>query len=153
MTVVKFHLVSSLSPSGVLEALTDFSPTRAKAWPSIDREHFEVHGLGENWAEVTEGTSAAWERARYDWEPGGDEVVITTLDSKLFGPGGGWVFRMTPQADGTRVDVQLTRTPSTLKGKLLASLLPAVAPSSLRKSFAGPLQARRRRAAEPLNAG
>ncbi|MFE5585483.1 hypothetical protein [Kitasatospora sp. NPDC056531] len=142
MTVVNFHLISSLSPSGVLEVLTDFSPARAKAWPGIDIEHFEVHGLGENWAEVTEGNSSAWERTRYDWEPGGNEVTVTTLDSKLFGPGGGWVFRMTPEAAGTRVDVQLTRTPSTLKGKLLASLLPAVAPASLRKSFAGPLQSR-----------
>ncbi|MFF0390548.1 hypothetical protein ACFYS8_17930 [Kitasatospora sp. NPDC004615] len=142
MTVVNFQLVSSLTPSEVLTVLTDFSPARPDAWPTIDAEHFEVHGTGEGWAEVTEGTAAAWERARYEWEPGGDTVVIRTLDSKLFGPGGGWIFRMTPEADGTRVDVQLTREPATLKGKLLASLLPVAAPSSLRKSFAGPLKAR-----------
>ncbi|GGV34249.1 hypothetical protein GCM10010495_59040 [Kitasatospora herbaricolor] len=141
MTVVNLHLVSSLSPSAVLAVLTDFGPGRPEAWPSIDAEHFEVHGVGENWAEVTEGTAAAWERARYDWEPGGDEVTITTLDSKLFGPGGGWLFRLTPEGDGTRVDVRLTRTPGSLKGKVLASLLPVVAPASLRKSFAGPLKA------------
>ncbi|MFE4515721.1 hypothetical protein ACFRMQ_16200 [Kitasatospora sp. NPDC056783] len=140
MTVVTFHLVSSLTPSEVLTVLTDFGPARPDAWPSIDAEHFEVHGRGEGWAEVTEGTAAAWERARYDWEPGGNTVVIRTLDSKLFGPGGGWTFRMTPEGDGTRVDVQLTREPTTLKGKMLASLLPVVAPSSLRKSFAGPLK-------------
>ncbi|MFC9330154.1 hypothetical protein [Kitasatospora sp. NPDC057015] len=142
MTVVNFHLLSTLSPTAVLAVLTDFGPARAEAWPTIDADHFEVHGLGEGWAEVTEGTAAAWERARYDWVPGGDEVTITTLDSKIFGPGGGWLFRMTPEGDGTRVDVRLTREPGTLKGKLLASLLPAVAPSSLRKSFAGPLRAR-----------
>ncbi|MFE3904950.1 hypothetical protein ACFXPY_32780 [Streptomyces sp. NPDC059153] len=34
-----------------------------------------------------------------------------------------------------------TRKPSSLKGKILAPLLPLVAPSSLRKSFAGPLKA------------
>ncbi|MFF1873902.1 hypothetical protein [Streptomyces sp. CB03911] len=141
MTVVNLHLVSSLSPSAVLAVLTDFGPGRPEAWPSIDADHFEVHGLGENWAEVTEGTAAAWERARYDWEPGGDEVTITTLDSKLFGPGGGWLFRLTPEGDGTRVDVRLTRTPGSVKGKVLASLLPVVAPASLRKSFAGPLKA------------
>ncbi|PSM42945.1 hypothetical protein C6Y14_12220 [Streptomyces dioscori] len=141
MTVVKFHLVSTLSPSGVQEALTDFSPTRATAWPTIDAEHFTVHDLGDTWAEVTEGTSSAWERARYAWTPGGDTVTITTLDSKLFGAGGGWVFRMTPEGDGTRVDVELTREPDTIKGKMLAALLPLAAPSSLRKSFAGPLQA------------
>ncbi|MFI8081728.1 hypothetical protein ACIF6L_13165 [Kitasatospora sp. NPDC086009] len=142
MTVVNFQLISSLDPDAVLAVLTDFGPARAQAWPTIDAAHFAVHGVGEGWAEVTEGTAAAWERARYDWKPGGDEVTITTLDSKLFGPGGGWVFRLTPEGDGTRVDVRLTRTPDTLKGKLLASLLPVVAPSSLRKSFAGPLRAR-----------
>ncbi|MGW2936277.1 hypothetical protein ACWDA7_31510 [Streptomyces sp. NPDC001156] len=142
MAVVRFDLVSKLSPKDVLAVLTDFSPSRAKAWPTIDAEHFEVHELGDTWAEVTEGTAAAWERARYEWEPAGDTVTITTVDSKLFGAGGGWVFRMTPEGDGTRVDVELTREPSTVKGKMLAALIPLAAPSSLRKSFAGPLQAK-----------
>jgi len=142
MAVVRFHLVSKLSPEGVLEVLTDFGPSRPQSWPTIDAEHFEVHGRGATWAEVTEGTSSAWERTRYEWQPGGDTVTITTLDSKLFGAGGGWIFRMTPEGDGTRVDVELTRQPSTLKGKMLAALLPVAAPASLRKSFAVPLQAR-----------
>ncbi|MEV6106472.1 hypothetical protein AB0M28_17395 [Streptomyces sp. NPDC051940] len=141
MTVVRFHLVSKLSPSDVREVLTDFSPSRADVWPTIDAEHFRVHELGDTWAEVTEGTSAAWERAHYEWEPDGDTVTVTTLDSKLFGAGGGWVFRLTPEGAGTRVDVELTRQPSTLRGKMLAALLPLAAPPSLRKSFAGPLQA------------
>lgn len=141
MAVVRFHLVSALDPKGVLEVLTDFSPARAGTWPTIDAAHYEVHELGDTWAEVTEGTAAAWERARYAWEPGGDRVNVTTLDSKLFGAGGGWVFRMSPEGSGTRVDVELTREPSTLKGRMLAALLPAVAPGSLRKSFAGPLRA------------
>ncbi|WP_225847488.1 hypothetical protein [Streptomyces sp. HPF1205] len=142
MAVVRFHLVSSLGPAEVREVLTDFGPSRPEVWPSIDAEHFEVHALADTWAEVTEGTAAAWERARYDWEPDGDTVTVTTLDSKLFGAGGGWVFTMTPEGDGTRIDVELTRQPSTLKGKMLASLLPLAAPSSLRKSFAGPLRAK-----------
>ncbi|MET7759246.1 hypothetical protein ABZT27_31775 [Streptomyces sp. NPDC005389] len=140
MAVVRFHLVSQLSPQDVLGVLTDFGPSRADAWPTIDAEHYRVHELGDAWAEVTEGTAAAWERARYEWTPGGDTVTITTLDSKLFGAGGGWVFRMTPEDGGTRVDVALTRQPSTIKGKMLASLLPLAAPSSLRKSFAVPLR-------------
>ncbi|MER7949697.1 hypothetical protein ABTY59_20135 [Streptomyces sp. NPDC096079] len=140
MAVVRFHLVSQLSPQDVLGVLTDFGPSRADAWPTIDAEHFQVHELGDTWAEVTEGTAAAWERARYDWTPGGDTVTITTLDSKLFGAGGGWVFRMTPGDGGNRVDVELTRQPSTIKGRMLASLLPLAAPSSLRKSFAVPLR-------------
>ncbi|MFE9628094.1 hypothetical protein [Streptomyces sp. NPDC006527] len=142
MTVVRFHLVSRLSTKEVLGVLTDFGPSRAQAWPTINADHFEVHDLGDTWAEVTEGTAAAWERARYEWEPAGDTVTITTLHSKLFGAGGGWVFTMTPEGDGTRVDVELTRQPSTLKGKMLAALLPLAAPGSLRRSFAGPLQAK-----------
>lgn len=141
MAVVRFHLVSTLSPSAVLGVLTDFGPSRAEAWPTIDAEHFVVHDRGDTWAEVTEGTAAAWERARYDWRPGGDTVTIATLDSRLFGAGGGWVFTMTPEGDGTRVDVELTRRPTTVKGRALAAMLPLVAPASLRKSFARPLKA------------
>ncbi|PXX71356.1 YD repeat-containing protein [Nocardia tenerifensis] len=141
MAIVRFHLLSTLSPAEVVRVLTDFGPDRPQAWPSIDAEHFVVHDRGATWAEVTEGTAAAWERARYDWDPAGDTVTVTTLNSKLFGPGGGWVFRVTPDARGARVDVELTRTPRALKGKILAALLPLIGPSSLRKSFAQPLQA------------
>jgi hypothetical protein len=141
MAVIRFHLMSSLSPAEVMDVLTDFGPTRPDVWPSIDAEHFVVHDRGENWAEVTEGTATAWERARYDWTPGGDTVTVTTLDSKLFGAGGGWVFRITPDLPGCRVDIELTRTPQAFKSKLLAALLPLIGPSSLRKSLGTPLQA------------
>lgn len=141
MTTIRFHFDSSLSPAAALQVLTDFGPARPQAWSSIDAEHFVVHERGDTWALVTEGTAAAWEKARYEWDPSGDEVVVTTLDSKLFGPGGGWRFRVTPQGAGSRIDVELTRTPAALKGKMLASLLPLVGPASLKKSFAGPLKA------------
>jgi YD repeat-containing protein len=141
VTTIRFHLQSALSPAEVLGVLTDFGPTRPAAWPTIDTEHFTVHDRGETWAEVTEGTAAAWERARYEWDPAGTTVTIRTLDSKLFGAGGGWIFRAVPAGAGSRVEVELTRTPRTLKGRVLAALLPLVGPSSLRKSFAGPLRA------------
>ncbi|MEV6338505.1 hypothetical protein AB0M12_27750 [Nocardia vinacea] len=141
MATVRFHLISTLSPAEVVNVLTDFGPTRPEVWPSIDAEHFVVHDRGQNWAEVTEGTAAAWEHARYDWDLAEHTVTIATLDSKLFGAGGGWVFRATPDLFGTRIDVELTRTPQAFKGKILAALLPLIGPSSLRKSFAAPLQA------------
>ncbi|WP_405182086.1 hypothetical protein OG225_13990 [Nocardia sp. NBC_01377] len=144
MTTVRFHLVSPLSPAEVVEVLTDFGPTRADTWPTIDADHFVVHDRGETWAEVTEGTegtAAAWERARYEWDPARGIVTVTTLDSKLFGAGGGWVFLARGESAGTRVDVEPTRTPRAVKGKVLAALLPLAGPSTLRKSFAGPLRA------------
>ncbi len=122
--------------------LTDFTPARPAAWPIIDADHFQVHALGETWAEVTEGTAAAWERARYDWDAQRDRVTVTTHDSKVFGPGGGWVFQLTPDANGTRIDVELTRRPMTFTRKLLAALLPVVAPRALKKSFSEPSEAR-----------
>lgn len=141
MAVVRFHLDSTLSPAEVMAVLTDFSPARAEGWPTIDAEHFTVHELGDTWAEVTEGTGSAWERARYRWDETEGRVSIETLDSKVFGPGGGWEFRVAPAGRGTRVDVELTREPATFKRRMLAALLPLVGPSSLRKSFSGPLKA------------
>ena len=142
MSVTRFHLVSTLTPAEVMAVLTDFSPARAQHWPSIDAEHFQVHGSGDSWAEVTEGTAAAWERARYEWDAVQGRVTVSTHESKLFGAGGGWVFRLTPDGRGTRVDVELTREPHNFKQRLLAAALPVVGPASLRKSFAAALKAR-----------
>ncbi|MEV6781778.1 hypothetical protein [Streptomyces sp. NPDC051098] len=140
MSVLRFHMDSSMSPSEVMGVLTDFSSARAKTRPTIDSEHFTVHERGDTWAEVTEGTEGSWERARYEWDPAGDTVKVTTLDSKVFGPGGGWVFRMAPENQGTRVDIQLEREhPTTFKGKMLGVILPFAGPV-FKKSFKEPLK-------------
>jgi hypothetical protein len=141
MPTVRLQMTSRLSAPELMSVLTDFSAARPATWPTIDADHFHVHALGDTWAEVTEGTAAAWERARYDWDAGRGRVTVTTHDSKVFGPGGGWVFQLTPGKSGTRVEVELTRTPTTFGRRILAALLPLVAPRSLRKSFAKPLQA------------
>ncbi|WP_431239393.1 hypothetical protein ACQ86B_06810 [Mycolicibacterium aichiense] len=134
-------MTSTLPQPELMAVLTDFGPSRANQWPTIDAAHFHVHAVGDSWAEVTEGTAAAWERARYDWDAAAGRVTVTTHDSKVFGPGGGWVFQLTPVADGTRVDIELTRKPAGFRRKLLAALLPLVAPGSLRKAFTTPLHA------------
>ena len=140
MPTIKFHVDSTLPADRVMAVLTDFSPARAQAWPGIDAEHFEVHSHGDHWAEVTEGTAAAWERSRYEWNDAAGRVEITSYDSKVLGPGA-WVFQLTPESDGTRVDIELTRTPKDFKRKATALLMPLLR-SSLAKSYAGPLQAR-----------
>ena len=142
MSTVRLHMVSTLSPPQLAAVLTDFSSARPSAWPTIDAAHFQVHAVGDTWAEVTEGTAAAWERARYDWSQQPDRITISTLDSKVFGPGGGWVFRIAPRDSGSDVDIELTRNPRRITHRLLAYLLPLIAPRSLRRSFAGPLQAK-----------
>jgi hypothetical protein len=142
MPTVRLHMTSALSAPELMAVLTDFSSARPNLWPTIDADHFEVHDLGETWAEVTEGTASAWERARYEWDLQRRRVTVATHDSKVFGPGGGWVFQLTPEAAGTRIDVELTRRPTTFMRRLLAALLPLVAPAALKKSLAGPLQAK-----------
>lgn len=146
MPVIRFHLDSELDTAALMAVLTDFGPSRPQLWPTIDDQHFEVHALGDNWAEVTEGTESAWERARYEWDAHAGRVWVSTHDSKVFGPGGGWLFQLTSNpAGGTRVDIELTRQPAGIRRKVLAMLLPLVAPSALRKSFSGPLGATRTR--------
>jgi hypothetical protein len=142
MPTVRLHMMSALSAPELMAVLTDFTSARPALWPSVDADHFEVHAIGDTWAEVTEGTASAWERARYEWDGQRRRVTVATHDSKVFGPSGGWVFQLTPEAAGTRIDIELIRRPMTLTRRLLAALLPLVAPSALRKSFAGPLQAK-----------
>ncbi len=142
MTTVRLRMTSALTAHQLMAVLTDFTPARPTVWPTIDADHFELHALGDTWAEVTEGTASAWERARYDWDDERHRVTVTTHDSKVFGPGGGWVFQLTPDETGTRIDVELIRRPTTFTRKILAALLPLVAPKALKKSFADPLQAR-----------
>lgn len=141
MPTVRLQMTSALSAPDLMAVLTDFSPARPAMWTTIDAGHYEVHAIGDTWAEVTEGTATAWERARYDWDNQRHRVTVTTHDSKVFGPGGGWVFQLTPEPSGTRIDIELTRRPTTFARRVLAALLPLVAPKALRKSFAGPLQA------------
>ena len=41
-------------------------------------------------------------RARYDWDAHAHRVTVTTHDSKVFGPGGGRVFQLTPKSTANR---------------------------------------------------
>jgi hypothetical protein len=124
MPATQFTAHTSLSPSQTLRLLTDFGPDRADLWPNLDDAHFKVHDQGSDWAEVTEGNSMAWERERYSWDTSTGRVVIETLESNLWGPGSGWLYQLTPAAEGTDVKVTLTRVPSSLRGRLIGALIP-----------------------------
>jgi hypothetical protein len=81
MPVIRLDLTSTLSAPELMQVLTDFSASCPGTWPTIDHDHFEVHALGDTWAEVTEGTASAWERARYEWDDARSRVTIATHDS------------------------------------------------------------------------
>lgn len=135
MATAKFTVHTSLSPSEVLAVITDFGPERSRWWPNVDEAHFTVHAQGPDWAEVTEGTGMGWERERYSWNAAAGTVTIDTLESNLWGPGSGWRYEIVPAAQGTDLHVSLTRVPNSLKGRLVAALIPVAGPHALGKQF------------------
>jgi hypothetical protein len=140
MPSTQFTVHTSLSPSDVLRLVTDFGPERASRWPNLDEGHFEVHGQGPDWAEVTEGNAMGWERERYSWDADAGSVTIDTLDSNLWGPGSGWRYRLTPASGGTDVHVELTRVPKTVKGRIVGALIPVLGARALGRQFSSVLR-------------
>jgi hypothetical protein len=135
MPTTRFTVHTTLSPSEVLGLMTDFGPERASRWPNLDEAHFEVHGQGPDWAEVTEGNAMGWERERYSWDTTAGTVAIDTLDSNLWGPGSGWRYEITPSAAGTDVRVTLTRVPGSFRGRIIGALIPIAGSRALGKQF------------------
>ena len=76
---------------------------------------------------MTEGSrfgGGIWERGRYDWaDP--HLVRLTVTASNTFASGGSWDYATTPgPAGGTHVELVVNRRGRTLKGRLLAAVLP-----------------------------
>jgi hypothetical protein len=112
-------------PDRFIGALVDFGPNRAELWGNNDPGHLAVHGRGDTWAEVTEGstTGGVWQRLRYDWSVPG-EVTLDVLDSNSFGPGSRWTYRVQPDgAGGSDIDLTVVRVPNSAKGRLLDVVL------------------------------
>lgn len=126
MAHVVTDATTTASPERVIDALTDFSPRRLELWPNIDRKYFKVSALGEQSAEVTEGSAAfggVWERARYDWSHPGT-VRLDVQDSNAFRPGSFWTYQVTPAANGgSEVRMEFDRRPRNLKGFFVGGLL------------------------------
>jgi hypothetical protein len=136
--IVHFKLQSALAPDQVLNALTDFGPSRSQVWPNVDSAHFKVHGQGPGWAEVTEGSSVAggvWERARYSWDTAARTVAIETLDSNTWGPGSRWDYRLTPGPGGTSIEVTVVRNGKGWKGRLIGAGLSVAGAAMLRSQM------------------
>jgi hypothetical protein len=139
MAQVHFRLQTKLAPGTVLGVLTDFGPQRAKVWPNIDDQHFQVHGRGPGWAEVTEGSSVVggvWEREKYTWDGAAGVVAVETIDSNTWGPGSRWDYTLTPSAQGgTEIDVKVQRHGKGWKGRLIELGLVAVGAATLRSQM------------------
>lgn len=145
MPTTRFTVHTTLSPSEVMEVLTDFGPDRASRWPNVDDSHFQVHGQGPDWAEVTEGNAVGWERERYSWDSATGTVTIDTLDSNLWGPTSGWRYVLTSQSGGTDVEVTLTRVGKSFRGRLIGALIPIAGARTLGRQLRSVLRKAERR--------
>ena len=89
MARLHFEADGAVSADRFIAALTDFSERRPELWPDLDAKFYELHELGDTWAEVTEGTDVlggVWARERYDWsEPG--IVRLRLVEAADFRPG------------------------------------------------------------------
>ena len=127
MSTVHICFATSLPPDRVLYAAYDFTERRALIWPAVSVDRLTLHEIGENWADVTEGTRVGpivnWERCRYDWSNRGC-VTATVTDSNVYSfPGSRWELSAASTDGGTQVTMTwVRRFRSGAQGRLFGTL-------------------------------
>jgi hypothetical protein len=136
MATIHLHQTTTATPEQVLAALIDFGPGRSELFSATSDDFLKVHEQGPTSADVTEGNNQAWERLRYDWS-NPRRVVMTTIDSNLWGGASGHTYTFTRNANGTTdVDAVVVRDGKNAKGRLFEFLFRTVAKGVLAKSLA-----------------
>jgi hypothetical protein len=122
MARIHYEADGAVSAERFIAALTDFSERRPELWPNLDARYFELHALGETWAEVTEGTDVLggiWAREHYDWsEPG--LVRLRLVEAIDFRPGTLIDYHVSERPDGgCHVSVDFQRIATSLRGRFV----------------------------------
>jgi len=121
MTTTHVTATTTVAPAAFVAALTDFSAHRGEVFGNSDASFYKVHELGPTWADVTEGSNVAggtWQRLRYDWSTP-NKVRLDVLDGNKFGKGGWWLYDVSPDGSGSRIDLTVHRAPLTFTARLL----------------------------------
>jgi hypothetical protein len=135
MSTIRLHQTTTLTPEQYVAGLTDFGPGRAKLFGNSADEYLKVHHRGRTDADVTEGSSGIWERLQYDWSDP-NRVVLTTIDSNLWGGASGHMYNFTRRPDGmTDIDVDVVRDGKNLKGRLLGLVVGTIGRRVLEKAL------------------
>lgn len=141
MATIRFHATTTATAEQFVAGLTDFGPGRSKLFKNSADSYLQVHNIGPNEADVTEGSGGVWERLYYNWSDV-HHVTLKTIDSNLFGGASGHTYTLTPQPDGTTdIDVVLIRQGKNLRGLVVAGVLGTVGKRSLAKAFANSVKA------------
>ena len=124
MAKIHYEADGPVSADRFIAALTDFSERRPELWPDLDAKFYELHELGDTWADVTEGTDVlggVWARERYDWsEPG--IVRLRLVEAADFRPGTVTEYRVSTRPDGgCHVEVDFQRVAASLRGRIVGA--------------------------------
>jgi hypothetical protein len=85
--------------------------------------------------------AAFWERLHYDWSDP-NRVVLTTIDSNVWGGASGHTYTFTRQPNGTTdIDVIVVRDGKNLKGWVLGFVLGTIGRSVLERAFENSVKA------------
>ncbi|WP_050419185.1 hypothetical protein [Bradyrhizobium tropiciagri] len=153
MSTIRLHRTTSLTPEQYVAGLTDFGPGRSKVFGNSADAYLKVHDRGPSDADVTEGSSGIWERLYYDWSDP-DHVVLTTIDSNVWGGASGHTYNFTRRPDGTTdIDVIVVRDGKNLKGWVLGLVLRTIGKGVLVKAFENSVKAIEQRHADALRRG
>ena len=119
MATIHLNQTTTATPEHFVAALTDFGPGRSKIFGNSADGYLKVHDQGPGRADVTEGSRGVWERLRYDWSDP-NRVILTTIDSNVWGGASGHTYTLTRRPDGTTdVDVVVVREGKNFKGRVL----------------------------------
>ena len=122
MAKIHYEADGAISADRFVAALVDFSERRPALWPNLDAKFYELHELGDTWAEVTEGTDVlggVWARERYDWSDPGI-VRLRLVEARDFRPGTLIEYRVASRPDGgCHVAVDFQRIAASLRGRFV----------------------------------
>jgi hypothetical protein len=121
----------------VIGAMIDFSDRRPEIWPNLSAKIYRAHSVGENTADVTEGTDipggGVWERVTYEWTDAVVKSVIT--DASTFQAGGTFEFRVEPHGSGSRIHFSIDRKAKTFMARLVGAFMQVSNGAPMKKSF------------------
>lgn len=141
MATIRFSEKTTATPEQFLASLIDFGPGRKEVFGNSSDDYLKVHDMGADHADVTEGSGGIWERLRYDWSDP-RRVVMTTVDSNIWGGRSGHTYTLTPLTDGTTLlDVVVVREGKNLKGRATGLLLGSVGKGVLGKALKNTIKA------------
>ena len=141
MSTIHFIYTTTSTPEQFVAALTDYGPGRSRLFGNSADEYLKVHRRGPTEADVTEGSSGIWERLHYDWSDP-MRVVMTTIDSNVWGGRSSHTYTFTRMPDGTTtVDAVVVREGKNIRGWVLGFVLGTIGKRVLEKAFANTIKA------------